>query len=502
MVREHKVEHLENAQVRLSITIGQEEVRKAYEKQLAQHAKSIQLKGFRKGHVPRDVIERKLGDAIRHETLHELYDAGLREVLEQVEEKPLAYSQPVLEDDHEHEPAAPADQADSAGAEEDAGNGAAAGVGAGPRADSQEGGGSSHDDEHAHEHDLDLESDLTYAVRYDVYPRIVLGPWAGLKAERPKVSITKEDIQRELQSIQEQNAIVLDKEDGTVAEGDIVTADYHELDENDDAVEGTTRAGFSFTVGQKQNYYEIDDDVIGMASGEVKVVSKTYPGDFAVEDLQGRSLRLCITVTGIRERDLPEIDDELARDVSDEFETLEDLKADVKKRLQQNLDNRLKDQVVGQLVDSVLAASTVPVPESMVRVELLSQWRNLAQQFQTEEERLERLLAAQGRSKEDILAEWRPAAVARLKRQLVIRQMVEDAEISVTDEDLDQDIQRRVEGSSSTFEQARQYYQQNNMLDYIRDEVEHRKLFDLLLEKNEVKAGKKMSLVDVMQGNE
>lgn len=483
MVREHRIEHLENAQVRLSITIPQDEVRAAYEKQLLQYSRSVQLKGFRKGHVPRDVIERKLGDAIRHETLHELYDAGLREVLEEVEEKPLAYSQPVLEGDHQHEPAAPNAGARDAGDEADAGEDATA-------------------DDDEHEHDLDLNADLTYAVRYDVYPKIELGPWEGLRAERPKVSITEADITRELEGIQEQNAIVRDKEGGTVAAGDIVTADYHELDESDQVVEGTARAGFSFTVGQKQNYYEIDDDVIGMSVGEEKIVTRTYPADFAVEDLQGRTIRLRITVTGIRERDLPAIDDELAQDVSDEFSTLDDLKADVKKRLQENLDQRLKDRVVGQIIDQVLEASTVPVPESMIRVELLSQWRNLAQQFQTDEERLERLLAAQGRSRDAILEDWRPAALQRLKRQLVVRQMVEDAGITVSDEDVDQDIQRRVAGSSSTFEQAKQYYQQNNMLDYIRDEVEHRKLFDLLLERNEIKVGKKMSLVDVMQGNQ
>jgi trigger factor len=450
VVKEKKVEHLENAAVKLTVTVGRDDVHGTYDELLRDYAKTAQVKGFRKGHVPPEVLERKFGESIRFEASQKVLEDSLKEVFEEIEEKPLPYSQPFLDG----------------------------------------------------ELDFDVEKDFTYSVKYDMFPEIKPGEYKGLEIEAPQVTISKEDEERELTALQEQNAIVMDKDEGEVEAGNVVTVDYWEVDADGNEVADTRREDFVFTQGSGYNLYKIDDDVLGMKIGEEKTVSKEFPADFENEELAGTTKKLAISVKAIKERQLPELDDELAQDISEKYETLNDLKADIRKRLDDTVSGRLREIKVNALVEKIVEGSEIPVPDSMVAAELENSWRNFLQQFGGQEQQVLAMLQAQGRTKEDVLADWREGAVKRIKGQLVVQKLVELEGTEVTDEDVEAELESQASSGSVTKDQAREYYERNNMMDYLRRELRERKLLDSLIEESKVKKGKKLSFLDLLQRNQ
>jgi len=450
LVKEKNVERLDNSAVKLTVTVAQETLQDEYKSLLGQYAKSAQIKGFRKGHVPPDILERKFGESIKFEASQKVLEDSLRAVFEEIDEKPLPYSQPALDG----------------------------------------------------EPDFDIEKDLTYSVVYDIFPEIELGEYKGLEIEVPQVSISKEDEERELKALQEQNAIVIDKEEGGVEAGNIVTVDYCELDAEGNVIEDTEREDFVFTQGSGYNVYKIDEDVLGMKTGEEKTVDKEYPEDFEDADLAGQKKKLKITVKAIKERQLPEIDDDLAQDISDEYETIADLKKDIKGRLERTIEGRLREQKNNALIEQIVEKSTIPVPESMVQAELENSWRNFVQQFRAEEEQVLSLLQAQGRTKENLLEEWREGATKRIRGQLAVQKILESEEIEVTDEEVDAELDNQAQSGGATKEQLKQYYESQNMMDYVQREVRERKLFEKILEDSKIKKGEKVGFLDLMGRNE
>lgn len=450
MVKEKKVERLENASVRLSITVGKERLKEEYDTLLKKYAKTAQIKGFRVGHVPPNVLERKFGESIQFEASQQVVEESLRSVFEEIEEKPLPYSQPTLDGELE----------------------------------------------------FDLEKDLSYAVVYDVFPTIELGEYKGLQIEVPQVSVTKEDEERELKALQEQNAIVIDKEEGAVEAGNIVTVDYSEIDDEGNELEETKREDFVFTQGSGYNVYKIDDEILGMEADAEKDVEKSYPEDFEDSDLAGTTKRLRIKVKAIKERQIPDADDDLAQDVSEEYETLDDLKKNIRSRLDRTLETRVRERKVNALVEKIVEGATIEVPESMVQAELENSWNNFVQQFRATEEQVLGLLQGQGRTKEALQEEWREGAITRIRGQLAVQKMLELEKIDATDEEVDAELDRQAESGGASKEQVKQYYESQNMMDYLKREVRERKLFDAVLEETKTKKGEKLAFVDLVGRNE
>jgi trigger factor len=451
MVQDSKIETLENSAVKVTITVPSSEVSSAYEDLVKKYAKTAQIKGFRKGKVPRDILERKFGEAFRAETLQDLVEKGVQEALEKVETKPLPYAAPSLVDE---------------------------------------------------DLELDTAADLTFSVTYDVYPEFNVGEYRGLEVSEPQVKIAKADEDRELEDLRQKNALVIDKEDGVVAAGDLVTVNFEELDSDDSPVEGTRREDVSFTIGEGHNYYHLDSELVGMKVDAPQTVEKSYPDDFEHEELAGTTRRLQVTVTRVRVRDVPDLDDEFAQDISEDFETLADLRKDVKKRLQKTVESRVRARKIEQLLEQIATATPVEIPRSMIDTELQQSWYNLAQQYRVTTEQLEQLLTMQGKTRDEIFGEWRPAAEERIKRSLIVQKMIELEGIEVSEEDAEAEVRKDAEERSADPEQILEYYRSQGMLSYLQNEIAERRLFDPVLESATVKKGEKISYVDLTGENE
>ena len=209
--------NLEKSAVKLTVTIAKKDVQESYNSIVAKYVKTAQIPGFRKGHVPANVLERKYGDAIKADALSEIIDKSLNEIFEkETENRPLPYQQPVMDQVPE----------------------------------------------------FDVSKDLTYTVTFDVFPKVEVKDFAGIEVKEPQVTVGDKELEDELKAIQERNAVVMDKKADETAEKDnIVTVDYKE--EN-----GENRNGYVFTVGSADDIYKISDDVIGMKKDETKEVSK------------------------------------------------------------------------------------------------------------------------------------------------------------------------------------------------------------------------------------
>ncbi len=450
MIKSKNVERKENSRVKLTVTVPQDEVKDSYQDLLKEYSKSVQIKGFRKGKVPANVLERKFGDSIKLEATQNVMESSLKEVFDEIEEKPLPYSIPDLED----------------------------------------------------ELDMDLEKDFTFSVSYDVYPEIKLGDYKQIEIEVPEVSITKEDEERELKALQEQNAMVVEKKEGSVEKDNIVTVNFWEADENGEEVPDTKREDFVFTVGSGYNLYKIDDEIIGMKQDEKKTIEKEFPEDYEHQELAGTKKKIVCEVTAIKERKLPEIDDELAQDISDEYETLADLKKDIRKRLEDSAEARLRELKTTKFLEQLAGISEYELPESMLKAELNAYWQNFVSRFQTDEEQISRMLQSQGNSREKLEEEWKPNAKISLTHRLLTHELLEKEKIEISDEERDAHLSEQAESSSMNVEDVKNYYKNNNMMEYLNNDLKQRKLFDNLLENIKTQKGKKVKFLDLLQGNQ
>lgn len=449
MVTSKNIETLENSQVKLTITVGAEEAKKEYSKLLNKYSKSAHIKGFRKGKVPAAVLETKYGESIRGEAAMTIMEESLKEAYEDIEKKPLGYAAPTLQDEENTQ--------------------------------------------------LELGKEFTFTVVYDTFPEFEVPAYTGIEIEQPEVKVLKKDLDRELEKIQDQNSMVIEKDArGSVAKKNIVTIDFVEVDEKDEPVEGTAREDFVFTVGTGYNLYKIDDDILKMKKDGEKIIEKEYPEDFENKDLAGRKLRLKVKVKAIKQKDLPAIDDELAQDVSEKFETLDDLKNDIKGKLEKQRDETLRSKNIEAVMEKIIESAEIAIPDSMLDAELNSSWYNFLGQYRMEESQMLKMLEIQNKSKEEFLEEWKPDAVKRIKSTLLTNEIIKAEKVEISDEDIDNFYKEQAESTNQSEEEIKKLYEEKNYLDYLKDELKHRKVYDLILSKTKIKKGEKIDFIDLV----
>jgi trigger factor len=441
--------------VRLTLTVASDSVRETYDSIITDLRRNARIKGFRRGKAPRDVLLRKFGPALLDQTTEQVIRESLEQEIGEIEHKPLPFAAPALDSEPQ----------------------------------------------------LVLGEDFTFTVTYDTFPQVELGPYRDLPLERLQVSIADADLDRELGRLQEQNAVVTDKQaDGAgqvvVAQGDVVTVNYVEQDDAGQPVAGSERRDFVFEVGTEYNLYQMDDDLVGMARGAEKVITKSFPADYQYPNLADRTVSLKVTVTSVKAKQLPDLDDELAQDISDRFATLDELKADLRSRLQSDADRRVRGRLIAQLMDQVVGASRVPLPKSMVAVELESEWRTLAARSGGDAERFEAALAARGTSKDELLEQSRPQVEQRARYTLVRDKLARAEGIEISEEDLNSHLAQQAEARGVEPQELRAQYERDKLLDYVRSELGNGKLYDHLIAGSAVTPGAETAYLDLIGTNQ
>ncbi|MBO5125729.1 MAG: trigger factor [Spirochaetaceae bacterium] len=444
----NEITKLENSAVKLTVTIAKKDVAASYNESITKYAKNIQIPGFRKGKVPVSVLERKYGEALKAEAASDLVEKALGDVFETIEEKPLPYAQPTMDE-------VPV---------------------------------------------LDVTKDLTFSVTYDIFPTVKIESLDGITIKEPVVEVGEVELNKELQQIRERNAMVLDKKDDeTAAKDDIATVNYCELGDDGAELEGTQRQDFVFTIGSGQNIFKFDDDIIGMKKDETKEITKTYGDDFEDKELAGTTKKIKVTLTALKVRNLPDLDDELAQDVNEKYKTLEDMKSDIMRNMEAIRDRRINEIKSNALLEQLVEKYNFDLPKSMVQAELDHRWRMMAQQFGTTPEQLDKLVASSGQSKETMLTEWTGDAEKMLKSRIIVESLLKDRNITVTPEEIEQEMESIAEKSGVSVEEVKKHYADPRSKEYLIDDTKEQKLYKELFGQVTVTTGDKMAFADLFK---
>lgn len=437
MIVEQKIKEQENSAVELAITVAKDALLEQYNSVVSKYTKTIQIPGFRKGKVPKNVLEQKFGPSLKEESLYTVIDQAVEKAIEQVEEKykPLPYSNPSLVDEEKLS--------------------------------------------------KEIDQDLSFAVTYDVMPTFEIPPYTDLEIEVPAVKVDKKDVDKELKKLQEQNAMIIEK-DSAVVSGDIVTIDYIELDSEGNGLDETKREDYVFTIGTQSNLFLLDEDLIGMSEGESKTVEKKFEEDYKYAEYAGKTVTLKVDLKKVKYRDVPKLDDEFAQDVSEEYETLNDLTKATKEKLESDLEQHLRSFTLNALADQLRESVTITIPKSMVDLEIESAWRRFVSNSGIAEEQLLQILQFQGQTKEQMTEKWREDAKKTLQVQLLMDKIKEKENFSIEEEELNKEVELQLGDSSD--EQTRSYYRF-----VIEDDLKMKKLESFLLENNKTKAGETLS---------
>ncbi|WP_332447511.1 trigger factor [Sphaerochaeta sp.] len=443
MIADKSIKELENSSVALTVTVTADTIEEGYQTSLKKYASTIQLKGFRKGKAPLSVLEGKFGKAIREESTFNTIEEELKKVLEDLDAKykPLTYSTPELQDEESLLPFKP-------------------------------------------------NTDVTFTVHYDIMPIFELPAYKGLEVTYPKVTLTEDAVNAEIEKLRDQNAMVIDKNDAA-AMGDIVTVDYVELDDQNNEVPGTERKEFTFTLGSSYNQYQMDSDLVGMKAGEEKTFSKTYAEDSTVEGYAGKTITLKVSVSSVKFRDVPALDDEFAQDVKEEYKSVEDLVNATKEKLQKALDAKLEQEKLNALSEELLKGTTIAVPASMVDLEVEQSWKRYVKQTGLTEEQILQFLEFQKQTKEDVTAPWREAAEKSLRVQLIMEKIKETEKFPLDEEELNKVVEEQLK--DVTDESQKDYYRA-----MIEDDMRFQKIAPFLQENNTFVEGDEVAYADFM----
>jgi trigger factor len=450
-----KITRLENSAVRLEVTVPQDELRVAYEKAANEVARTIQLPGFRKGKVPRNVLERKLGAALKEDVFNTVVGETVQGIIEDdafpQELLPLSYSPPVLEGD------SPA---------------------------------------------IDFEKDLAFSVKWDARPQVNLETWKGLTVEVATAEVEDADIARELEQIRERNSVVMDRSlDDEARNGDIVTVNYAELDKVHASIPGTQREGFVFTLGSLANIYQFDEDVVGMKIGDTRIIEKDFPDDYENPDFAGKVKIISITVTAIKENKLPDLDDDLAQDVHEKYQTLDDLKNDLRRNLTRNLESRLDEQKYLAIIEEIIAKNPVAIPESMVQTEMNLQFSNLCKLRGMKDDQILKILRDEKHPFKAVMEGQRPDTIKRLQIMLVQQKLIEMLNISVNDDDRKAEYKVIAERQEVDIGQVEDFYKQDDHRVDLEEYLMIKKVKDVLYKETTVNVGAKQSYIEFMGGD-
>lgn len=446
-----EIEKLEHSAAKLTVTVAKKDVADSYNETIGKYVKQVQIPGFRKGHVPASVLERKYGEQIKMEAASDLIDKSLNEIFsdeKELENRPLPYAQPVLEKMPE----------------------------------------------------FDTSKDFVYTVTYDVFPKVDLKgfDFKSVTIKEPQVTVGDTELNEELKGIQERNAVVIDKKDDEKAEKDnIVTISIVEKDENGAEIASTKREEFTFTLGTAENVYKIDDDLIGMKKGESKEITKKYGDDEKDAELAGKTKKYSVTLKQIKVRNLPALDDELAQDVNEKFKTLDDLKKDIMQKLENARTNKINEIKTNDLLSALVEKNPFEIPASMLNAELDGRWRMMAQQFQTTPEELDKMITASGQKKEDMLKEWTGDAEKMLKSRIIVDNLLKERNISVTPEEIESEYQKIADANGITVDEVKQHYADPRSKEYLIDEAKEQKLYKEIFAEVKVTKGDKTTFKDL-----
>ena len=369
-----KQEKTENKnELKLTFTVPASRFEEAIQEVFKKSAKYFNIPGFRKGKAPFKIVERYYGDSI-------FYEDAFNELA------PVVYDEEIKENKIE--------------------------VASRPQVDVVQ---------------MEKGKDLIFTAIVATKPEVKLGKYKEIPLKKIEYKVTDEDIDHEINHMAEHNSRMVTVEDRPVKDKDIVTIDFEGFTDGK-PFEGGKAENHDLTIGSKTFIPGFEDQIIGMKIGEEKDIKVTFPEDYFSKDLAGKEATFHVVLHGIKEKQLPTIDDEFAKDVS-EFDTLKELKDSIKEKMEKENEERAKHETEDAAIEEVCKNTNIDIPEGMVELEIDNIMQNLDQRLSYQGLNLEQYLKMMGKSEEDFRKDYKEQAEKNVKTRLVLEQIVKDEKI-------------------------------------------------------------------------
>ena len=381
-----QVEKLEKNMAKLTVEVPAEEMEKAVEKAYQKNKGQISIPGFRKGKVPRNMVAKMYGKGIfLEDAANSVIPSAYEKALEECEEEIV--SSPEIE-----------------------------------------------------VVELVPEKPFIFTALVALKPEIELGKYKGVTVEKEDTTVSEEEVTAEIEKERERNARTITVEDRPVKDGDMTVIDFEGFVDGQ-AFEGGKGESYPLTIGSGAFIPGFEEQVVGAKLEEEIEVNVTFPEDYHAEELAGKPAVFKVTVKEIKEKELPELDDEFAAEVS-EFDTLAEYKEDVQKKLTEKKEEEAKNAKESKVIEAIVEDSKMEIPDAMVSTTQRQMLDEFAQRIQMQGLSLEQYFQFTGLTPEKMMEQVKPQAEARIKSRLVLEAVVKAENIEATEEDFDKEIER------------------------------------------------------------
>lgn len=389
----------ENNIVELEIAVGAEDLRTATDKVFKRKAKTITVPGFRKGKAPRAIIEKMYGESVfLEDAVNDLFPGAYDAAVEEAGIEPVNQASVELLT-------------------------------------------------------LDKETGFTCKATVTVKPDVAVTGYKGLKAEKTAYKVEPDSVDAEIDRMRENNARMIAVEDRPAKDGDITVIDFEGFVDGK-AFEGGKGEGHQLVLGSGQFIPGFEEQIAGHSVGDEFDVNVTFPAEYHAEELKGKDAVFKVKLLEIQEKELPALDDEFAKDVS-EFDTLDELKSDILTKLQEARDKVAKDEVESALMDQVIERMEADIPECMFESKIDEMVSDFSYRIAQQGMNMEIYLRLSGLDKEGLRNSFREQAVRQVKIRLALEKIVELEGVEVKEEDYDKEWKRVAETYGTEMERVR-----------------------------------------------
>ena len=332
--------------------------------------------------------------------------------------------------------------------------------------------------------DLDIEeiskdNGLVMVVNVEVKPEFELGAYKGIEISKVDNTVSEEDVEARLNEMVNRNARLTSVEDKALENGDTAVIDFEGF-ENGVAFEGGKGENYNLVIGSNTFIPGFEDQLVGKKAGEEVEVNVTFPETYHAENLAGKPVVFTVKVNDVKVKEVPALDDEFAKDTT-EFETLAELRADVKAKLEEQAKNAADAEMRNALVEKVSANTEVEVPEAMVQHQIDNMLMELNYQLQYQGLNLEQLLQMTGRGLDELREERRADAERLVKSSLVLEAIAEKENVEANDADVDAELEKMAAMYNMEVEKIKSSLRETDIED-IKGQIKIRKTLDLLVE--------------------
>lgn len=417
-----KLEKIENSVAEFKLDITPEKFEEGMQKSYKKNVKYINVPGFRKGKAPRNMVEKLYGPEVFYEdalnfVFGDVYEDAVKELELDVVDNP----------------------------------------------------------EITDVSEIKNGENVTLSVKVTVKPEVKLGKYKGIKLEKVEYNVSDEDLDAEISRLQERNSRVVEVEDRAIEKDDIAVIDFEGFKDGV-AFDGGAGKDFELTIGSGQFIPGFEDQLIGANKGDDVTVNVTFPEDYHAEDLKGAAVEFKVKVNAIKKKELPALDDEFAKDVS-EFDTLEELKKDTKEKLEKQNNDRAKAETEDKAIEAVAEKTAVEIPECMINHQLDNMLRDYDARLQGQGITLQQYFQMTGMTADKFKEQFKEYAEKQVKISLTLEAIAKAEKVEATAEDIEEEYKKIADNYQMKTEDIKKFISEED----IKDGIVNKKVVEMIV---------------------